>query len=183
MRRLLSRRRMTVGLAAVVLALGVRLPAAAPWPLTPDAERLLAPDFVLPDLAGDRWRLYEAKGRPVLLNFAATWCPPCREELPSLARLHEQQGPEGLQVVTIFIDWTGRADVATLADKLALHFPVLLDPQGAVSRVFQVRALPTTILIDNQGRVAGLLVGATAWDTPAIQPILAGLTSKKPPAD
>ncbi|NIN98762.1 MAG: redoxin domain-containing protein, partial [Anaerolineae bacterium] len=151
------------------------LSAAAPWTLRPEAERLLAPDFALPDLAGDRWRLYEAKGRAVLLNFAATWCPPCREELPSLAHLHEQQGPEGLQVVTIFIDRAGRADVATLADKLALHFPVLLDPQGAVRRVFQVRALPTTILIDNQGRVAGHLVGATAWDTPAIKSILAGL--------
>lgn len=122
--------RPTLCLTGVVLALGVGLSAAAPWHLTPEAERLLAPDFALPDLAGGRWRLYEAQGRPVLLNFAATWCPPCRDELPALVRLYEREGPDGIQVVAIFIDRAGRADVAPFAAKLALPFPVLLDPRG-----------------------------------------------------
>ncbi|MFQ5893761.1 MAG: TlpA disulfide reductase family protein [Nitrospinota bacterium] len=174
---------MTVGLTAVVLALEVGLSAAASWPLTPEAERLLASDFVLPDLSGGRWRLYEARGRPVLLNFAATWCPPCRDELPALVRLYEREGPDGIQVVAIFIDRAGRADVAPFAAELALPFPVLLDPQGAVRRVYQVRALPTTILIDSRGRVAGRLVGALDWDTPAVQTLLENLTSSPPSAD
>lgn len=178
MRRLSTRCRVIAGLVAAVLAFGVGLSQAAPWPLKPETERLLAPDFALADLYGKRWRLYEARGRPLLINFAATWCPPCRDELPSLVRLHEEQGPEGTQVVTIFIDRTGRADVAPLARELALPFPVLLDPQRAVGRVFLVRALPTTVLIDSQGRLAGRLVGAKEWDTPALEPILAALVSK-----
>lgn len=172
---------------AIAAALGFLLAAfassaAAPWPLTPAAERMEAPDFSLPGLAGERWRLKEAKGRPLLLNFAATWCPPCLDELPSLARLHDRQGREGLQVVTVFVDRAGRAEVAPLAEELSLPFPVLLDPEGLVKRVFLVRALPTTVLIDPEGRLAGRFVGALAWDEPEARSLLAAL-AEKPPAE
>ena len=180
MREPASRHRLAAAAASLVLALGSVSPAAAPWGLKPEAERLLAPDFVLPDLAGGRWHLYEFRGRPVLINFAATWCLPCRDELPALSRLQRQQGPGGLQVVAVFVDRTGRVDVAPLAEELALPFPVLLDPRGVVLRVYRVRALPTTFLVDSRGRVARTVVGAMPWDTPAVGPLLAGLALKDP---
>jgi thiol-disulfide isomerase/thioredoxin len=174
-RRFASRLGVAASLAALVISLGAGFLEAAPRPLLPEAERLLAPDFALPDLDGNRWRLEEARGRPVLLNFAATWCPPCREELPTLARLHGRQGPDGLRVVAVFVDQAGRKAVSPLAEELALPFPVLLDPKGAVKRVFLVRALPTTVLIDPDGRVAGFLVGELPWDSPEVEDLLKGL--------
>lgn len=111
-----------------------------------------APDFTLPSLGGENVRLHEQRGRVVMINFWASWCGPCREEMPHLSRLYEKYRASGFTVLAINIDEDpGKA--ARLAQQLGMRFPVLLDTGKQVSRTYDLSAMPSTVLVDRDGRV------------------------------
>jgi len=127
-----------------------------------------APGYAAPTLDGDTLALEALRGRVVLLNVWATWCAPCRVEMPALDRLYRQYRDDGLVVVAVSVD--AGSDAARLVRRfvadLGLAFPVLLDPAGTVQDRFGVNGLPTTFLIDRTGRIRARLLGPAAWDRP-----------------
>jgi cytochrome c biogenesis protein CcmG, thiol:disulfide interchange protein DsbE len=135
-----------------------------------------APDFVARDLDGAPVRLADLRGQVVLLNIWATWCPPCREEMPSMQRLHEEFSERGLQVVAVSIDAPiGRVDpagrpggnVEAFAREMGLTFPLWLDPAGDISRVYRATGVPESFVIDRHGAIVKKVIGATEWDSDA----------------
>ena len=111
-----------------------------------------APDFTLRSANGANLRLQEQRGQVVLLNFWATWCGPCRQELPHLNRIYDKYRSAGFVLLGVNIDDDPRL-ATELAAKLGLKFPVLLDGDKKVSRVYDMSAMPATLVIDRDGRV------------------------------
>lgn len=128
----------------------------SPAPAAGPAVSAPAPDFSLAAGSGDRVKLSEARGRPVLLNFWATWCPPCKQEMPLLQQASETY-PD-LLVLAVDNDETAEA-VAQFVRTNRLTFPVLLDPGGAVNNLYQLRGYPTSFFIDAAGIVRAAHVG------------------------
>jgi len=168
------RRHLTVDrvfFAAVVLALAFVMARRQGYFLSspsvqvrPREERtVFAPDFVLPSLAGPPVRLSDHNGKVILLNFWATWCPPCRAEMPSMERLYQAYRDRGLVILAISSDRMGGSVVEPYVQERALTFPVLLDPETEVFAQYGVRGLPTSYLLDRQGRVFSADVGARDW--------------------
>lgn len=120
-----------------------------------------APDFTLTDLEGKTVRLSDLRGQPVYLNFWATWCPPCREEMPDIQRVYTEKGQ---QVRFLAINLTGTEKtvqgVREFLSAGGYTFPVLLDKDNAVSEQYQVRAIPTSIFIDAAGVIRYRYAGA-----------------------
>ena len=141
--RLLAAARAFVG-ATLALVAGASVPAPAP--------SAIAPDFTLRTMEGPNLRLQEQRGRVVLVNFWATWCGPCRQEMPHLNRLYDKYRSSGFVLLGVNVDDDTRK-AADLAAKLGLKFPVLLDTDKKVSRVYDMSAMPATVLIDRDGRV------------------------------
>jgi peroxiredoxin len=112
----------------------------------------LAPDFTLHSVAGSNLRLREQRGQVVMLNFWASWCGPCRQEMPQLDRLYEKYHASGFQLLGVNVDDDSR-NATGVSSKLGLHFPVLLDTQKKVSRLYDLSTMPSTVLIDRDGRV------------------------------
>lgn len=133
--------------------------ATVPSPLT--ATNLGdAPDFVLPTLAGDSLRLSDLRGQTVLLNFWATWCAPCLEEIPELIALHDELSPHGFTVVGISIDPEGADLVGPFSEDLGITYPLPLDTDGSVAEAYGgVWALPTTYVIDAEGQITQRVIG------------------------
>jgi cytochrome c biogenesis protein CcmG, thiol:disulfide interchange protein DsbE len=122
-------------------------------------------DFTLPDVQGHLVRLADLRGRPVLVNIWATWCYPCREEMPSMNALYKDYSAKGLAIVAIATDTGGKSVVAPFIQAHGLTFPVLLDPQDMVGRQLQVPGIPTSYLLDKRGRIIGLVIGARDWNS------------------
>jgi peroxiredoxin len=110
-----------------------------------------AREFQVATPDGGRLRLGDFKGRVVFLNFWATWCKPCEEEMPAMQRLHEMYRDRGLVVLAISADAEGAAVVTPFLKKHGLTFPVGLDPRTAVSALYGVWAIPATFIIDRRG--------------------------------
>lgn len=123
-----------------------------------------APSFSLPSLDGRTIASRELAGKVVLLNFWATWCGPCKEEMPSLQRLYEQFDADRFIVLAITTDLQP-SGIKTFMHQAGVAFPTLMDEDQAVSQAFMVRGLPTTILIGPDGHLVGKAVGPRAWDS------------------
>src|SRR5262249_45464575 len=121
--------------------------------------------FELTTLDGKVVKLSELVGKVVLINFWATWCGPCKEEMPSLARLQKQLDPTQFVLLTVTTDLQ-RQGIAHFLSQLGVSLPVLFDEDQDVSRSFMVRGLPTTIVIARDGALVGRAVGPRAWDSP-----------------
>src|SRR5262245_5189896 len=134
---------------AIALALGAFTMLAASAPLAPTSP---APDFTLRTLDGQKLRLGEQRGRVVLVNFWATWCGPCRQEMPHLNKLYDKYKASGFVMLGVNVD-DDVAQAAGVASKLGVTFPVLPDSDKRVSRQYDVSAMPSTVLIDRDGRV------------------------------
>ena len=118
----------------------------------------IAPDFTLRSVGGANLRLAEQRGQVVMVNFWATWCGPCRQEMPHLSRLYDKYRASGFLLLGVNIDDDPRA-AADLAIRLGVHFPVLLDTDKKVSRAYDMSAMPATLLIDRDGRVRQVFRG------------------------
>ncbi|MFW5694640.1 MAG: TlpA disulfide reductase family protein [Alkalispirochaeta sp.] len=130
-------------------------------------ERISAVDFGLPSLTDDERRLSDYSGQFVFLNFWATWCPPCREEMPSMEVMHHELADLPFRVVAIDVQ-EGRDTVAAFVDEMDYSFEILLDESGRVAANYGVRGIPTTYFISPAGTVLGMLVGTRYWDEPDI---------------
>jgi cytochrome c biogenesis protein CcmG, thiol:disulfide interchange protein DsbE len=111
-----------------------------------------APDFGLTNLDGQDVRLSDLRGRVVLINFWATWCGPCRIEMPHFEKKHQALESQGLTVLAVNLD-EAASDVSAFADELSLTFPILLDPGGAVNTLYRVRGYPTTFFVNRDGMI------------------------------
>jgi len=118
-----------------------------------------APDFTLQDMSGKKVSLSGLKGSVVLLDFWATWCPPCRESMPGLERLHKTYGSRGLTVLAISMDEGGWDDVKSFMDENRITFSVLQGTED-VSTKYQVRMIPAIYLVDKQGVIRKQYLGA-----------------------
>ncbi len=121
------------------------------------------PDFTLPTLDGSSITLSDLKGKVVLINFWTTWCPPCREEMPSLERLYRHFKYEKFTLLAVDI-MEHPETVKTFAREYNLSFPILLDKKGEVSQKYAANALPTTYVIDKEGKAVGKAIGPRKWD-------------------
>jgi len=142
------------GLRDAMQAFGVQLPK----------ERKAAPGFALKMAGGGLASLKDYRGRLVLLHFWATWCPPCRHEMPLLHRMDKRLADDGLSVVCVNVN---RGDGQTVGDfmrEVSPQFHTLLDPGGMVRNRYEVRVLPTSYLIAGDGRIIGRMVGERDWD-------------------
>jgi len=135
--------------AAFGLLLAAVTALAVAAPLAPSAQ---APDFTLRTLDGQKLRLGEQRGRVVLVNFWATWCGPCRQEMPHLNKLYEKYKSSGFVLLGVNVD-DDTAQAAGVASRLGVTFPVLPDADKRVSRQYDLNAMPSTVLIDRDGRV------------------------------
>ncbi|MDQ5910448.1 MAG: hypothetical protein QG599_2544 [Pseudomonadota bacterium] len=137
-----------------------------------------SPDFTLTDTQGHIHRLSEYRGRVVLVNFWSVWCAPCRHEMPAMQRAWAQVRDQ--QVLILAVNLQDRAEqVAKFFEALPVEFPVLLGGDAAMMREWSVRMLPTSLVIDPQGRVRYRVTGAYDWDQPAALEAL--LTLRNPP--
>ena len=131
-----------------------------------------APNFCLEDLRGRRSELSNFKGKVVFLNFWATWCGPCKEEMPSMEMLFQQFKEKDFVFLSISVDYEGREPVKEFIQKKRYTFPVLLDPESSVLDLYEVRRIPTTIIIDREGRMIGRVVGPKDWKSHEITLLL-----------
>ncbi len=123
-------------------------------------EGFAAPEVDLERLEGDRVRLSDLRGRVVVLNIWASWCPPCRAEMPALQALHEQRVGQGVVVLGLNSTVQDSEQAARdFAAEYGLSFPIALDRDGEATRLYQVRALPSTFFIDRQGIIRRVVVG------------------------
>jgi thiol-disulfide isomerase/thioredoxin len=149
--------------------LGELVPASEPFPV---------PSLPIADLSGNTVELSTFQGKVVLVNLWATWCEPCLREMPSLDRLQSSLG-DRIAVIAVSEDRGGSKIVEPFIAKLGLKsIKTYLDPKSAVGHAFEVRGLPTSFLIDREGRVLGRVEGGAEWDSPKmlgmIEPLLAG---------
>src|ERR1700752_3559307 len=154
-----------VSLARVIRAMRVLLCAGLAFIACASVEAIApaaaAPDFTLRTMNGPNLRLAEQRGRVVMVNFWATWCGPCRQEMPQLDRLYQKYRASGFVLLGVNVDEDARkgADVAT---KLGVTFPVLLDTDKAVSKLYDLSTMPSTVIIDRDGKVRYLHRGYLA---------------------
>lgn len=142
------------------------LPQAAQT-LTPMPDQPLAPDFELTDVNGKKHRLADYRGRVVIVNFWATWCTPCRKEMPSMQRAWERLQGDGVVMLGINVGEDEEKLLAFTAD-YPVDFPLLLDRDSTVISQWPVKALPTTFIVDAEGRIAYRAIGSREWDDPAL---------------
>ena len=126
-----------------------------------------APNFTLKNLDGKEISLNQFRGKHVLINFWATWCGPCKIEMPSLEALYERFKDKNFVLLAISNDMFGANIVKPFVKAHNINFPVLLDQRLKVSNAFGVVSLPTTFMIDPQGKIIGTLYGAEDWATPS----------------
>ncbi|MBT8119701.1 MAG: TlpA family protein disulfide reductase [Gammaproteobacteria bacterium] len=148
--------------------------AARPWKVSSIAESLqpypgntLAHSIELTDTDDASHRLHDYRGKVVVLNFWATWCPPCVEEIPSLGRLQRAFSNDDLVVLSIDIG-ESREDVESFLQKIPADFPVLLDPDGSTVKQWKIIAFPTTFIIDRKGIIKLAYFGGLEWDKPDV---------------
>jgi len=123
--------------------------------------------FSLPLLNGGNASLSSYKGKVVILNFWATWCPPCRAEMPSMETLYQRFKNQGLEILAVDIGEIP-SKVQQFISQNAYTFPVLLDKDNKISSQYGIRAIPTTYIIDREGRIISMIVGSIRWDNPKV---------------
>jgi peroxiredoxin len=134
-----------------------------------------APDFSVPGLGAQPVRLKDFRGKVVFLNFWATWCPPCKEEMPSMERLYRRYKDRGLTILALSVDADGAAAVAAFVKSLGLTFPIGLDPRMDVANRYGIRALPGSFLIDRASNVVAVAIGPRTWDNQPARAVIEDL--------
>lgn len=157
-------------LVMTALAAAATIFASSAWAaesMTPLDGKAPAPDFTLPDVDGNAVRLSDFRGKVVIVNFWATWCPPCRFEMPSLQRAWEKLKDDGGAVIAVHVG--GKEDeVWQFMSSYDLSFPIVLDKDSSVIKAWPVKGLPTTLVVDPEGLIRYRAIGGREWDDPAI---------------
>lgn len=132
------------------------------------------PEYSAPALDGAEIALDDLRGNVVLINVWATWCGPCRVEMPPIQKSYDRFKDRGFTVIAVSIDAGPgyREKVSAFADEFDLEFPILLDPEGRISRVMQTIGVPETFVVDREGKIVKRLIGAADWDSPANQALI-----------
>lgn len=125
-----------------------------------------APDFSLRTVAGDAVSLSDFRGKVVLLNFWATWCPPCKAEMPSMEAVYQMLKDEGLVILAVNAEPNGARVVPAFLEKNPYTFPILLDDQGVVQQLYGVYKFPETFIIRKDGTIDDRVIGAIDWAHP-----------------
>jgi thiol-disulfide isomerase/thioredoxin len=165
---------------AIVLSVAALSAAAAPpQTLTPIADKKTAPDIPLELVDGGKLKLSDLRGKVVVVNFWATWCPPCRREVPSLQRLNELMRGKPLEIIAINAG-EGEDEIFEFKGSIepALTFKIALDRKAEAMKAFSITGLPTTYVIDRQGKIVYRALGARKFDDPAIVAALNALVAK-----
>ena len=172
---MVRRRRFTLWLWALpLLCCLVSPPLAGPNDLFPQLginplkETKKMPNMTLEDLRGGKCELKTLEGKVIFLNFWATWCGPCKEEMPSMEQLYQQFKDKGFVFLAISVDYEGTKRVRDYIEKHRYGFPVLLDQKSKTLDLFDVKQIPTTFIIDKQGRMLGKAVGPRNWNKPEV---------------
>ncbi len=146
-----------------------------------------APDFAAVDMTGGEVSLSDFEGKVVLLNVWATWCAPCREEMPSMQRLFEALEGTDFEILAVSVDARlgesdafGRpgGDLVAFANELGLTFPILHDPTGDIQQLYQTTGVPETFLIGRDGVIYKKVAGGTEWDAPVNQELVRRLLAE-----
>jgi thiol-disulfide isomerase/thioredoxin len=146
-----------------------RVPSAVGAPLSSSPsprEGFLAPDFTLDTLDGKKVTLSELRGKIVIINLWATWCPPCRAEMPALENAYEQY--KDSEVIILGLNVTNQdseKDIPPFLKEFGLTFPILLDRDGSVSTLYQLKALPTTYFVNREGIIRTVVIGGPMNET------------------
>jgi peroxiredoxin len=130
------------------------------------ARQKIADDFTLPTPAGAVYKLSEHRGKVVLINFWATWCPPCLQEMPAMERLYRQHKDAGFEMVAVSVD-TGMDKVKPFLAEHRFTFRIAMDSEMALANTYGVRALPSSFMVDRKGMLAALAIGPRQWDNDA----------------
>jgi peroxiredoxin len=134
-----------------------------------------APEFALRDIrTGDTVRMADLRGHVVVVNFWATWCPPCLEEMPAMERLYRQQKDAGFTLVAVSVDGDPKL-VGPFVAKHKFTFPIALDAKMDLANSYTVRALPSSFVIARDGNLAALAIGPRHWDSDAAHSLIEGL--------
>lgn len=147
-------------------------------PAGPVKEGKPAPLFTLPDLSGKSVSLADHRGKVVLVNFWATWCPPCREEIPSMVRLNTIMEGKPFKMLCISINEEGKKDVDQFLSSQKITLPVLLDPTNEVARSYGITGVPETFVVDPDGVVVKHVVGGLDWSSKDVVDFLQSLMKR-----
>ena len=128
-------------------------------------------------LRGETLKLREQRGKAVLINFWATWCLPCREEMPAMERLYRRHRERGFVLLAVSVD-TDASLVRPFLEQHKLTFPVTLDAKMDLANTYGVRALPSSFLVDRHGYLAALALGPRAWDNRAAHALVEGMLAQ-----
>jgi peroxiredoxin len=131
--------------------------------LTKLSKPIAAPNFMLMDMEGEKHQLSDYKGKTVIVNFWATWCPPCRAEMPSMERAWQKIKDQGIAMLAINVGEDEDTIFTFLGDYPA-NFTVLLDQNSKVSELWPLRGLPTTFIVDPKGKIIYRAIGGREWD-------------------
>lgn len=140
------------------------------------SEKNPAPDIAVVSLTnGSTLKLSDLKGKVVLLNFWATWCPPCREEIPSMMKLNTSMSGKPFQMVAVSIDEGGKPAIESFFKETGFLLPTYLDASGASAKAYGITGVPESFIIDKQGIIIKKVVGGLAWNSPEVMSFLEGL--------
>ena len=164
--------------AVLLMVVCISIGHAAPPDMLPVAERMSvklgepAPNFQLRDLNGHLITLSDLRGKVVLLNFWATWCGPCRVEMPAMEQLYRMFQRKDFEILAVSTDAQGAAITRPFQQENRLTFPILHDPDYRVGLSYGARSLPMTFLIDRQGVIRHQVFGARDWEAPEAQQLV-----------
>jgi cytochrome c biogenesis protein CcmG, thiol:disulfide interchange protein DsbE len=171
---------LVVGAIVVVLGAALALVIKLSPEIFPVEVGSKAPDFRAGTLAGNGTKsLADYKGQVVLLNVWATWCAPCRVEMPSIERLQQEFGPQGLKVVAISIDEAGPDVVREFVRERSLSFEVLLNPSRSIERIYQTTGVPESFVLNRDGVIVKKVIGAAEWDSAVNRDLIRRLLAQK----
>jgi len=135
-------------------------------------ENSPAPEVVVNSLQGAPLKLSDLKGKVVLLNFWATWCPPCRSEIPSMMKLNAAMAGKPFQMVAISIDEGGRPAIESFFQTSGFSLPAYTDPDNRAAKTYGITGVPETFIIDRQGVIVKKVIGPLEWDSPEVAAFL-----------